>query len=844
MTDVFISYRKKTGREYARNIMQALKNRGCGNVFFDYDSLREGKFNDKIIDAIKESKNFILVLSKNALDRCVEEGDWVTKEVETAIKAGTNIIPVFVQNEFIEYPDNLPKSISEIKFKQAVTLHNDDGFEDSINRILLRFKDLNKKKRQYRWDIYISYHSSDKEFAERLRDETIRHEMNPCLIDDVSNKKVGSLYSSIIQDCISQSQKIVLIYSPELFNSLVIEEITYAKSLGKDIICIIPNRIQSLFFPSELFVLLKQSHWIMSETVYEYGLLSSGLNEGITPIINIINGEKAHIIKDTIFLDQFLCSIVSKILILFGTASYSSLLNLFQRDDSAIKWSNVHIKVLPKSFYLEIPSNKKEELTNLGFKKNDDKNGIHSLLSTPFIDAQDIHNKLLSFIKTNYSQSGIYDWIKNNMPAYINTYCDTEFTETDLLDVCCNYTADDLIKTISEKNLLLLNADMTGVYNIKESPKAFTVNLYHTDYFTYKCMNNLFHILRSVKDCFNINKNNLTRYSPFLTSFSLGGFHIYKQGYESFLLCRKHSIPSSSEKIWHLSYDECICIDKDCEKDKNNNIIVEKHDSIPINLFSTFKRATEEEYGIIVNDDDRSSGITSINLKIGDNIEVIIFSYHELSNNTELPPLGNYFEELELLPIGKLHKLEEVQATPEAKYLAKLLNRLFNSYIGNRYDVERGNNVDIGIDVNIGKYTSLGDLCKIGNSCNIGSQCNIQRNVLIEDEVVIGHRVKIENNNSIYYGIEIENDVTIGQNVCFCIEENYPTISNDDLCKKDNANLQKIYIKKGCSIHSGAIIMGGITIGENATIRAGALVTTDVPDGATVSGNPATIINQ
>ena len=86
MTDVFISYRKSTGREYARNIQQALENRGCGNVFFDYESLRDGKFNEKIIDAINESKNFVLVLSKGALDRCVEEGDWVKTEIETAIK--------------------------------------------------------------------------------------------------------------------------------------------------------------------------------------------------------------------------------------------------------------------------------------------------------------------------------------------------------------------------------------------------------------------------------------------------------------------------------------------------------------------------------------------------------------------------------------------------------------------------------------------------------------------------------------------------------------------------------------------------------------------------------------
>lgn len=859
MTDVFISYRKSTGREYARNIQQALENRGCGNVFFDYDSLREGKFNEKIIDAINESKNFVLVLSKGALDRCVEEGDWVTKEIETAIKAGTNIVPVFIDNEFEGFPKNMPESISEIQFKQAVTLHTDDGFKDSINRILLRFKIVNKKRKQYKWDIFLTYSSSIIEFAERLRDELVQFELNPCFDRELLTDNIGCLYKDVVQNGICQSQKFLFVYTPEINNnSLIIqEEVAYAKKIGKDIICVIPDIDVCSIMPVELLRFLDGAQWIVAgeddrEKMY------SKIRE-ILPSENKIPWiDHIHIIQKSIFTDILLSSIASKISLLFGTSTNGILVKLFQSDDSAYKWRNVKMKILPKSFFFQIPLQKKEELKYLQFIDNKKTRHAEGIISSVFNCSKedyDIHNRLVSFIKNNYELSDIYDWLKIHIPFYVKTYSLLDFSISSLFDVCGNYVADIILSEIKNSKTMF-NADLTGVYNISgnrtDEGKVLTFYLYYTDYFTYKCMTTLYHILRSVKDCFRINESNIVDYSPFLASIGFGGLIVCKQGDESFLMFSKRTSPVSSEAIWHLSYDESVSVSRDCVRDEKYIIKIENDNSLSIDPFYVYKRGLYEEHGINVNQDDISCGIVSVGLLKGERIEIEILSYYEhlididKEIQVELLKLQDSYlnNVVEFLPIRKLYRLNDVLVTPESKYLSTLLNNMYNSYTGSRHDVERGNYVDIGINVNIGHNSSIGDLCKIGNGCNIGSCCELHRNVLIDDEVVIGHHVKIDNNNSILYGIEIDNDVYIGQNVSFCTEkDSWKTVHDDGDTKEEHKHCLKIFVHKGAFIGSGAIIKAGITIGEYAVVEPGSIVVSDVPDGAIVAGNPARIIN-
>lgn len=136
--DIFMSYRRADGLHYARNIMQALKMVGYPKVFFDYNSLRDGVFNTQIIDAIYSCKDFILVISPLALKNCAREGDWVAKEIRTALKYDKHIIPVVIEDTFIGWPKDFPDDMHAIKDIQFHKLMTDEYFEDSIQKLKAR----------------------------------------------------------------------------------------------------------------------------------------------------------------------------------------------------------------------------------------------------------------------------------------------------------------------------------------------------------------------------------------------------------------------------------------------------------------------------------------------------------------------------------------------------------------------------------------------------------------------------------------------------------------------------------------------------------------------------------
>lgn len=136
--DIFISYRREGGREIARTIKLALEARGYSSIFFDYNSLRDGAFNEAIISAIQNCKDFILVLSDGAMDRCSNEDDWVAREIRTAIASGCKIIPVKVNQGDWSWPVDFPKDLSVLGSIQFTTLLTNEYFEHSIQYIAER----------------------------------------------------------------------------------------------------------------------------------------------------------------------------------------------------------------------------------------------------------------------------------------------------------------------------------------------------------------------------------------------------------------------------------------------------------------------------------------------------------------------------------------------------------------------------------------------------------------------------------------------------------------------------------------------------------------------------------
>lgn len=123
---------------------------------------------------------------------------------------------------------------------------------------------------------------------------------------------------------------------------------------------------------------------------------------------------------------------------------------------------------------------------------------------------------------------------------------------------------------------------------------------------------------------------------------------------------------------------------------------------------------------------------------------------------------------------------------------------------------------------NIGQDTKIWQFCVVLEKAVIGKNCNICAHVLIENDVIIGDNVTIKSGVQLWDGIRIEDNVFIGPNVTFT-NDLYPR------SKKYPEKFLQTIVKKEASIGANATIIPGITIGENAMIAAGSIVTKDVP---------------
>lgn len=148
----------------------------------------------------------------------------------------------------------------------------------------------------------------------------------------------------------------------------------------------------------------------------------------------------------------------------------------------------------------------------------------------------------------------------------------------------------------------------------------------------------------------------------------------------------------------------------------------------------------------------------------------------------------------------------------------------------------------VASDVVLGRNVKLVGFCNL-YGCEIGDETRIGTFVEIQKGVKIGARCKISSHSFICEGVTIEDGVFIGHGVMF-VNDKRPKALNADgsLQSESDWKCQKTRIGRGASIGSGATLLGGITIGEDALVGAGSVVTKDVPAGATVVGNPAKVI--
>ena len=139
--DIFISYRRLNsegrieGRDIARLLEKELKLYGY-NVFFDYSEIRDNDFKQVILPAARTCKVFILLLTSDSLTRCVNEEDWVRREIIEAHNSGRIIITVNPDYSFVSFPDNLPEELKFLETLQMSSIDMGTNFEITVEKMV------------------------------------------------------------------------------------------------------------------------------------------------------------------------------------------------------------------------------------------------------------------------------------------------------------------------------------------------------------------------------------------------------------------------------------------------------------------------------------------------------------------------------------------------------------------------------------------------------------------------------------------------------------------------------------------------------------------------------------
>ena len=174
---------------------------------------------------------------------------------------------------------------------------------------------------------------------------------------------------------------------------------------------------------------------------------------------------------------------------------------------------------------------------------------------------------------------------------------------------------------------------------------------------------------------------------------------------------------------------------------------------------------------------------------------------------------------------------------------------MFVGYSAIIEDTEKGgegmsDHLCVGCDVKLGENVRLSSFinlygCEIGDNTKIGAFVEVQKNAKI------GKNCKISSHTFVCEGVTIEDQVFVGHSVAF-INDSYPRAATEDgrLQTESDWSVEATLVKKGASIGSGCTILANVTIGENALVGAGSVVTKDVPPNTIVVGNPAKVLRR
>lgn len=727
-------------------------------------------------------------------------------------------------------------------------------------------KDENKREQalpekiEGKRDVFISYKRENAPFVARLYEELDRHGISAWVDLSKLHKEAGEEYQEKIRKAIESAQYFLLIYtehegcSIEGSDFIINNELKYA----------VEHKRKILFYPQDHIDLntskvkpyVEKIQWLDTADTARFQLdtqESISDEQKLTELSSLVNKKEGFSIFDdqNIFLIRVaLQRILGKITV-FG--NYTKLCgtgnNEFYSNET------FKLRVVNKSLFYDIPEEYQKELDERGFNRKDKVQEVERHIKELNPDGKELENQLYDFIERYYKIKDIYThlqgYISKKKYESIKLPSEEQFDTKALVDVIRKMVACGFIDDLKGGKTMFNGAEL-GVYNIKDNRTTNTehplseIDLYYSDYFTFKCMTEMYHVLCSVDDShLKIEKvGDVHPLAPFLCSLGLGGFLATYTESGISLMWTKRSGNISSGDMWHFSYDETVSLLLDAAKE-NGKILMDEDKAVHIDINQLLSRALKEEVGAtpeLINEEHH--GLFEVGIIKSERLEIELISQAVL----HLPTEQSLEEKIRRMHDSandgylEISKIEFLPLRDQSKLIGRLLSP--ESYsIYERMQSRLKENV--GKKAIIGDNTLIEEGSYVGDNAQIGDNCRIHRNVFIDKNVKIGNLVKIQNNNSIYEGVTLEDGVFVGTNVSF-INDRYPrSITRDGRqVIPTDWKLEETRVCYGASIGAGSVIMCGVTIGKWAMVAAGSVVLEDVPEGAMVAGNPAKIIKE
>ena len=713
-------------------------------------------------------------------------------------------------------------------------------------------------------DVFISYKRENAPFVTRLYEELERHNISAWVDLSKLHKEVGEEYQEKIRKAIDSAEYFLLIYteqegcSIEKSDFIIKNELEYAFEKKKKVLFYPQDHID--LTTSRIKPYVEKIQWLDTADTARYQLDTQETvsdEKRLSKLSEQINRKDGFSVfeDENIFLIRVaLQRILGKITV-FG--NYKKLcgtgINEFYEKDQ------LNICVINKSLFLPVPDKQKKKLEALKFFRKDKVQEVENHLDKIKPDNTELKQQFVTFVENHQEEFSLHT-VHERLVVYLKQekYKEIELPKPSVFGieefiavvsemVACNFIED------LEAGKTMFNGAELGVYDIRDNRTTNSehpcvdMQLYYSDYFTFKCMTEMYHILCSIDGrSFVINDIlDIHPLAPFLCSLGLGGYlAAYTSGGIS-LMWTKRSGNISSGDIWHFSYDETVSLLLDGAVDNEKHLIVDKDNSVRIDTEKLLYRALKEEVGATQEKvDEDNHGLFEVGIIRSERLEIELISQAVLHLNSEVSPQeqikemhdsanDGYLEiaKVQFLPLRNRETLIGRLLTPESYAIYTRMQDRLKDHVGKK--------------VSIGPNTLIEEGSFVDDGAKIGDYCRIHRNVYIGRNVSVGDNVKIQNNNSVYEGVTLEDGVFIGTNVSF-VNDRYPrSIMRDGRqVVPSDWKIEKTKVCYGASIGAGAVIMCGVTIGKWAMVAAGSVVLEDVPDGAMVAGNPAKVIKR